>query len=132
VECLKVVRAACFWPRPEVDSAIVRLKRERALPEAPHERDVFLGLTKFAFSRRRKQMAVILRGMARDLDVVPARILEVLARLGVAGETRPEAVPVALWLEMAREFSAIPQGSGREPAARPDLGAVRERPRGLA
>ena len=68
VEYLRTVPASVFLPRPDVDSAFVRL-----LPRSPeelpdHDPEIFLRLVRRGFSQRRKQLRNLLREEIRDWD----------------------------------------------------------------
>lgn len=89
------VDAACFYPRPEIESYLLHLVRR---PE-PH---VFSGATKAViracFQQRRKQLGGVLRGLLPDGG---AAWLAGLAAAGCPPQTRAEAVPVELWRRLA-------------------------------
>jgi 16S rRNA (adenine1518-N6/adenine1519-N6)-dimethyltransferase len=89
------VEAACFFPRPDVDSYLLHLVRR----PAPF---VFSGETKTlirgCFQQRRKQIAGLLRGRLCDDG---ARWLAQLTAAGFSGQTRPEAIPMELWQALA-------------------------------
>lgn len=85
------VAAACFHPRPEVESYLLHLVRK---PQ-PH---VFSAeskaLIRACFQQRRKQIGALLR------DRLPDRGEAWLGRLAVAGldgRARPEGIPTILW-----------------------------------
>jgi len=86
------VPAACFHPRPDVESFLLNLVRH---PD-PY---VFPVATKLliraCFQQRRKQLGSILRGKVDP--VVSARWFARLAGAGLGPEARAEQVPVALW-----------------------------------
>ena len=64
VEVLRQVPAACFWPRPEVGSSVVRLVRHHRNDAVGEEvRALFRRLTKQAFEHRRKQLGSIFKGV---------------------------------------------------------------------
>ena len=67
VQLVRAVKAACFWPRPEVGSTIVRLTRHhRNDARTPDWRAHFRQATKQAFEHRRKQLGAIFKGMVRS------------------------------------------------------------------
>jgi 16S rRNA (adenine1518-N6/adenine1519-N6)-dimethyltransferase len=90
------VTAACFYPRPDIDSRLLHLARKPApflfaLPART--------LIRACFQQRRKQIAALLR----DRCATPAAVADWLARLSAAGlgpQARPEEIPVALWQEL--------------------------------
>jgi len=86
------VSAACFYPRPDVESRLLHLVRKpRPFVFAPETK----ALIRACFQQRRKQLGALLRGRlpgaARDAWL--AR----LAAAGIDSRARPEEVPVALW-----------------------------------
>jgi 16S rRNA (adenine1518-N6/adenine1519-N6)-dimethyltransferase len=93
------VSSSCFYPRPDVDSALLHLARK----EAPH---VFSGeqkaLVRRCFQQRRKQIGAVIR------DALPGRAqewAELLAAEGYSTTVRAEAIPVPIWIRLAREAS---------------------------
>ncbi len=67
VKIVRKVAANCFWPRPEIGSAVVRLVRHnRNVALSAEERDVFHRLTKKAFEHRRKQLGSIFKDMIQS------------------------------------------------------------------
>ena len=67
VKIVRKVAASCFWPRPEVGSAVVTLTRhDRNIAFSAKERDIFRRLTKKAFEHRRKQLGSIFRDLIQS------------------------------------------------------------------
>ena len=77
-----------FLPPPAVDSAVVRLHRRPEADLPPEKRRRLDSMLKLLFSQRRKQMGKVLGG-----SYGRGRSLAALAALGIAPETRPDAVP---------------------------------------
>ena len=64
---VRAVKAACFWPRPEVGSTVVRMTRHhRNDVLAPAVRETLHRLTKQAFQHRRKQLGTIFKGVVES------------------------------------------------------------------
>ncbi len=79
VELIGVVPPGCFWPSPEVTSAMVAIRRRNEpLVADPHEFSAFLATV---FSKRRKQLGSILGRDSRWPD-------------GVKPEMRPETLSI--------------------------------------
>ena len=93
------ISPTCFCPRPEVWSAIVRLRRRAALPKA--NRLFFYELTRYAFTHRRKQLVSIFDHVPGDLHVPAYRMVELLGRMGQDARARPENLSVAEWWALA-------------------------------
>lgn len=101
VEIARVVKPTCFFPRPEVSSAIVRLSRHGREPLAPDKAERFEALTKLAFSHRRKQLATTLRHAPAPLAMPPERTAAMLESLGLDPRARPEELSVSQWRALA-------------------------------
>lgn len=96
-ELVKAVSPGCFWPRPEVDSCIVRLKR-RSEGELGEVEKVFLRkFAKSAFSQRRKKIGVLLRKRAGGQK----QAREAVAHLE---GMRPEELSMTDWRHIARSL----------------------------
>ena len=67
VKVVRRVAPTCFWPRPEVGSAVVTLSRHDRNVGLSEERRVFFHrLTKRAFEHRRKQLGSIFKDMIQS------------------------------------------------------------------
>jgi 16S rRNA (adenine1518-N6/adenine1519-N6)-dimethyltransferase len=88
-ERLFTVPAGAFQPRPKVDSAVLRLTPLAEPLVSSAEQGSFRRLVVGLFGFRRKQLA---RGLRELTGWAPARVAEVLARVGVAPASRPEVV----------------------------------------
>jgi len=100
VEIRLDVKPACFWPRPEVSSTVVRIDR-KSLPPAltPKERQMFYALTKFCFLQRRKQLGTILRKSSEYADGVQA-----IRDAGIEPAIRPEDITNEQWVSLTRSL----------------------------
>lgn len=90
VRVLRRIGPAAFFPRPEVDSVVVRIEPDparRATGDVPGAVD----LARRAFLHRRKTLA-------RSLDGVASR--DALERAGIAPTARAEDVPPEAWLRL--------------------------------
>ena len=67
VEPVRKIAASCFWPRPEIDSTVVRLSRHHRNDALDAQlRDLFHKLTKTAFEHRRKQLGSTFKGLVQS------------------------------------------------------------------
>lgn len=91
VQVVKRISRTCFWPPPQVESAIVKLalRPQRAVTLRDEAR--FRALVKECFAHRRKQLG----SLVRDRDA--------LQRAGLDPAQRPETVDVAGWCRLANE-----------------------------
>jgi len=98
-ELVRSVPADVFWPRPSVDSVLVRLeRRDRPLVEVDEE--TLWRVVDAAFAQRRKTM----RNAVRRLGYPVAEAEAILSRAGIDPAARPEE----LWVpEFARIVEAL-------------------------
>ena len=90
------VAAACFHPRPDVESLLLTLDRKpQPFVFPPPARELIRG----CFQQRRKQIGALLRGRPGTLS--QAWLRQLLARAHPAA-ARPEAIPVSVWVELSR------------------------------
>lgn len=95
------VAAACFHPRPDVESHLLNLRRKAS----PH---VFpagaKAVIRSCFQQRRKQIGALLR---ERVPAVTETVRGILARHGLSEQARPEAIPVGIWQELAAFFPPL-------------------------
>ena len=98
VKYLRSVSATVFFPRPEVDSAIVRLVPRDPLELPDHDNQLLLKLIRIGFSQRRKQLRKLLREYAKDW--------EPLARdLNIDANARAEELSLLQWIALANAIA---------------------------
>ena len=98
----------CFMPRPNVDSAVIRLK---VLPEPPVQVDdpaLLFGIIRAAFAQRRKTLSNSLRNSA-ELDFTKEEIDAAIAACGFAPAVRGEALTLEEFARLTEEL-----GKGRK------------------
>jgi 16S rRNA (adenine1518-N6/adenine1519-N6)-dimethyltransferase len=89
------VEAAAFEPAPDVDSAILRLRR-RFAPQiaAGPGREPFYRLVQAGFRQRRKQLH---NALGRELPVQKAKLAEAFATCEIDSERRAQTLSLAEW-----------------------------------
>jgi 16S rRNA (adenine1518-N6/adenine1519-N6)-dimethyltransferase len=96
-----IVPPECFSPPPKVDSGLVSLKRrERPLYSIENE-ELFRDFLKGTFRHRRK----ILRKNLEKLDIPLPVVDRACQEFGIARNTRPEQLPISLFVELFHYFS---------------------------
>jgi len=111
-EVVARVPAAAFEPAPEVDSAILRLRR-RAVPAVPvgDGRDGFYRLVQAGFRQRRKQ---IHNGLTRELPLSADEVAAALAGCAITPDRRPQTLSmdewVCLYATLGGRLAAAPAG----------------------
>jgi 16S rRNA (adenine1518-N6/adenine1519-N6)-dimethyltransferase len=100
-EIVRRVPRDVFWPRPKVDSAVVRITR-RAVPDGVDATAVF-ALVDHAFAERRKTVASALRRLGLDADDTA----RVASDAGVDAGSRPDRVGLDGYVALRRELDAM-------------------------
>lgn len=103
VKYLRTVPATVFFPRPEVDSAVVRILPRDPQELPPHDEELLVKLIRLGFSQRRKQLRKLLRERVDDWDAAARRVnidpharaeeLSLLQWIGVANFVAPPPAP---------------------------------------
>ena len=92
-ELAGAVPATVFYPRPDVESALVRITRRSPLIESVVRNEIDRLVTT-AFARRRQMLRRTLRGAVDDAD-------STLAAAGVDPTDRPERLGLDQWIRLA-------------------------------
>jgi 16S rRNA (adenine1518-N6/adenine1519-N6)-dimethyltransferase len=100
VKYLRTVPATVFFPRPEIDSALVRIlpRHPRELP--PHDEELLVKLIRLGFSQRRKQLRKLLRERVDDWDALARHV-------NIDSKARAEELSLLQWIGLAN-FIAPP------------------------
>jgi 16S rRNA (adenine1518-N6/adenine1519-N6)-dimethyltransferase len=101
VKYLRNVSATVFFPRPEVDSAVVRIlpRDPRELP--PHDEELLLELIRLGFSQRRKQLRKLLRERVADWDSLARQV-------NIDPKARAEELSLLQWIALANFIAPPP------------------------
>ena len=105
VEILRRLAPGSFWPRPQVESVVLRFRRR------PRELGVDLGklwpVVQAAFGERRKTLR---RALADGLDLPVAAVEAALNRADLAPERRGETLSLEEYARLTRELVGHPKG----------------------
>ena len=93
------VPAGCFLPRPQVDSAVIRLDLHEHPPVHPADEKKMFRLIRAAFNHRRKTMVNALTG-APDLQCTREQVEKALEKIGLDIKIRGERLSL-------EDFSAL-------------------------
>jgi 16S rRNA (adenine1518-N6/adenine1519-N6)-dimethyltransferase len=114
LEPLMTVRASAFWPRPEVDSMLVRfLIREQPPVEVPDEALLFR-LIRGAFQQRRKQL---INTLEETLALGKERIARLARWAGVNPERRGETLTLEEFAKLAKAAHAVTARGAEDPGS---------------
>lgn len=99
------IKAGAFWPRPDVDSAVllIDLYDEPRLPLK--EEEPFFRLVKAGFSQKRKQLQKNLR----NLGLPRATVDSALAQAGIDRRRRAETLSLDEWIALYKSLPAVPR-----------------------
>ena len=105
VKILKKVPPSVFWPRPGVDSAVIRLNPNPRAREQVADLRFFQDFLRRLFHHRRKLMRGVLCGMYRQ-DLTKPEVDAVLAAEGYGPTARAEAFDPTALRTLANAFHA--------------------------
>jgi 16S rRNA (adenine1518-N6/adenine1519-N6)-dimethyltransferase len=105
VERLFTVPAGAFYPRPKVDSAVLRLTPLAEPLVQDGEVEPFRRLVVGLFGFRRKQL---IRGLRQHTGLDPADAARVLTEAGLAPTARPETLPPEAFVRLLRGLVRSP------------------------
>src|SRR5216110_3073843 len=106
VKYLRTIHATVFFPRPEVDSAVVRLLPRDALELPQHDDQLLLKLIRAGFSQRRKQSRKLLREYVSDWDTASRH-------LNIDPNVRAEELSLLQWIALANFIAPPPSSNAR-------------------
>jgi 16S rRNA (adenine1518-N6/adenine1519-N6)-dimethyltransferase len=96
---IRAVPAEVFWPRPTIESVVIRLERLSS-PPVIVERGKLWRVIDVAFSERRKTMRNALRRLGLDGETAD----RVLTESGVGPSQRPEELPLSSFARIAERI----------------------------
>jgi 16S rRNA (adenine1518-N6/adenine1519-N6)-dimethyltransferase len=96
------VPAAAFYPRPKVDSAVLRIDRHEIPPIDPNLLPLVFRLARAGFSQRRKMLK---NSLSTEFDTAGQEIISILERAAIGPGARPQELSLVDWANLARIFS---------------------------
>lgn len=101
VKYLRSVPATVFLPRPDVDSAVVRLEPRDPIDLPQHDNELLLKLIRIGFSQRRKQLRKLLREYAGDWNTLASA-------LKIDPNARAEELSLLQWIALTNSIAPPP------------------------
>lgn len=97
------VPASCFMPRPNVDSAVIKLERYSQPPVDVKDAHLMFNIIRASFNQRRKTMtnSVVNAG----LGITKERLLTALEACGLPAAVRGEALTLEQFAQLANELA---------------------------
>ena len=105
VEYLRTIPATVFLPKPDVDSAFVRISPRGARELSPCDYKTFERLVRRGFAQRRKQLGKLIREEVSNWE-------SIAADLGLNPRARAEDVALEQWIELTNRVAPIAPASG--------------------
>lgn len=99
-ELITKVPAACFMPRPNVDSAVIRLTRYEEPPVKAEDEAWLFAIIRASFNQRRKTLANGLANAA-NLSVSRQQVEETLEDMGLPASVRGETLTLEQFSELS-------------------------------
>ena len=103
-EIVAQVPRTAFWPKPEVDSAIVRIKPRRQILFEIDNVKLFFRIVKAGFGERRKQLHNSLSG---GLWLDDELVITTLEKIKIDPKTRPQDLSLAEWGKIYYQFKDL-------------------------
>jgi 16S rRNA (adenine1518-N6/adenine1519-N6)-dimethyltransferase len=103
-EIVAQVPRTSFWPKPEVDSAIVRIKTRKETPFEIDDVKLFFRIVKAGFGEKRKQLHNSLSGGLWLDDEIVVKTLE---GLKIDPKTRAQDLTLASWGKIYHQFKHL-------------------------
>lgn len=102
-EIVAYVSPGCFIPKPNVGSAVIRLKRYDRPPVEVRDEAFLFRLIRAAFNQRRKTLANGI-GNAQDIPCSREQAQEALEKLGFSPSVRGEALTLQEFALLSNEI----------------------------
>jgi len=99
VELVRILAPSVFWPRPKVESAIVRIDMDEGRRSRLPNREAFHDFVRSLFLHRRKLLRGVLVAAYKD-RLSKAEVDQALAKLGFATDQRAEQLEVGQMLAL--------------------------------
>ena len=100
-EIVKIISREAFWPEPEVDSAIIKLKVHKVIKfiKSGVDEKKFFQIVHIGFSSRRKQLQ---NNLAAGLRITNEKAREILVQVGFDQKIRAQELSVEDWIRLVK------------------------------
>ena len=99
------VPASCFMPRPNVDSAVIKLERYKEPPVKADNEKLMFGIIRTSFNQRRKTMTNSVCGCA-ELGITKEKLIEALEECNLSPTVRGEALTLEQFAKLSNILNA--------------------------
>lgn len=105
-ELVMRLNPAVFWPRPDVESAVVRIDTYPQPPVDVPDDVTFFKVVRAGFGQKRKQLK---NSLANGLALSSERADQLLASAGIDGRRRAETLNLEEWATLSRSYATLPK-----------------------
>lgn len=98
------VKSGAFWPRPKVDSAIIRIVPKSLSPEEESLAPAFFTVVKAGFSQPRKQLQ---NNLSKKLSLSKEVVSQILLSLNIDPARRADTLSLSDWIELAKSYTPL-------------------------
>ena len=95
------VSASCFFPRPQVDSSVIKITPRQDKKVHVRQKDQFISLLKYAFQKRRKTMLNITSSF---FTCEKKQAEDIFKQLEISSQRRPETLSLEDFARLADAF----------------------------
>jgi 16S rRNA (adenine1518-N6/adenine1519-N6)-dimethyltransferase len=96
------LKPGIFWPRPDVDSAVVRMDTFEKPPVSVPSDALFFRVVRAGFSQKRKQLK---NSLGDGLQIGTTAATSLLERAGIDPRRRPETLTLEEWAAVTRQYA---------------------------
>ena len=101
---ISYVPAQCFYPAPEVDSAILKINLYSQPAVEVADNESFFGLVRAGFTAARKQIG---NSLAQGLGLPKAEVLSLLEKASIVPQRRAETLTLGEWARLWQVFTRV-------------------------
>jgi len=94
---IQVVSKENFWPKPKVDSVILKIEVRKSEPNIAIEK-IFFKLIRAGFAKKRK---TLINSLTLSLKIPKNKILELLKSVNINPQVRAQEIPLNWWIKLA-------------------------------
>lgn len=98
------LKPSVFWPRPDVDSAVVHMPVFEVVPWDVPDEETFFTVVRAGFGQKRKQLK---NSLSHNLSLSAESVSEMLESAGIDGMRRAETLTLEEWASLTRSFADL-------------------------
>lgn len=99
-QIVDTIKAGAFWPRPDVDSAVIRIDINS---QSLADEKTFFRVAKAGFSQKRKQ----LKNNLKQLGLSATKVAVLLENAAIDGRRRAQTLTITEWRQLATAFQKL-------------------------